>query len=80
MKAAPGVVDFDTSLVVGKPEVRIDIDRKKAAELGVSVADIAERAAPDRRRLRGRQLQRRTASSTTSSSAPSRTRRSDIEG
>ncbi|NUP09885.1 MAG: efflux RND transporter permease subunit [Polyangiaceae bacterium] len=40
MKSAPGVADFDTSLVVGKPEVRIDINRKKAAELGVSVYDI----------------------------------------
>ncbi|MBK8939700.1 MAG: efflux RND transporter permease subunit [Polyangiaceae bacterium] len=40
MKAAPGVADFDTSLVVGKPEVRIEINRKKAAELGVSVYDI----------------------------------------
>jgi HAE1 family hydrophobic/amphiphilic exporter-1 len=52
------VADFDTSLVVGKPEVRIEIDRKKAAELGVSVADVARRAAPDGRRLRGRKLQR----------------------
>lgn len=40
IKATPGVADFDTSLVVGKPEVRIEINRKKAAELGVSVFDI----------------------------------------
>jgi len=40
IKSAPGVADFDTSLVVGKPEVRIEINRKKAAELGVSVYDI----------------------------------------
>jgi HAE1 family hydrophobic/amphiphilic exporter-1 len=36
-----GVVDPDTSLIVGKPELRTVIDRKKAAELGVNVADVA---------------------------------------
>jgi HAE1 family hydrophobic/amphiphilic exporter-1 len=41
MKTLPGVVDADTSLVLGKPEVRAHIDRKKAADLGVNVADIA---------------------------------------
>jgi HAE1 family hydrophobic/amphiphilic exporter-1 len=37
----PGVVDPDTSLVLGKPELRAHIDRKKAADLGVNVADVA---------------------------------------
>ncbi|MFO0555960.1 MAG: efflux RND transporter permease subunit [Polyangiaceae bacterium] len=41
LREAPGVADSDTSLVTGKPEVRIDINRKKAADLGVSVMDIA---------------------------------------
>lgn len=41
MKTLPGVVDADSSLVLGKPELRAHIDRKKAADLGVSVADIA---------------------------------------
>jgi HAE1 family hydrophobic/amphiphilic exporter-1 len=41
LKTLPGVVDPDKSLVVGKPELRAHIDRKKAADLGVSVADIA---------------------------------------
>jgi HAE1 family hydrophobic/amphiphilic exporter-1 len=41
LKNAPGVADYDTSLVVGKPEARIVINRKRAAELGVSVVDIA---------------------------------------
>ncbi|MBI5607311.1 MAG: efflux RND transporter permease subunit [Deltaproteobacteria bacterium] len=41
LKAQPGVVDPDTSLIVGKPELRAHIDRAKAAELGVSVADVA---------------------------------------
>src|SRR5262249_7544003 len=41
MKKIPGVVDADSSLVVGKPELGVLIDRKRAADLGVSVADIA---------------------------------------
>ncbi|HMJ09777.1 MAG TPA: efflux RND transporter permease subunit, partial [Polyangiaceae bacterium] len=41
LKTLPGVVDPDTSLIVGKPELRVRIDRKKAADLGVSVADVA---------------------------------------
>ena len=38
----PGVVDVDTSLNVGKPELSVHIDRLKAADLGVEVADAAE--------------------------------------
>jgi HAE1 family hydrophobic/amphiphilic exporter-1 len=38
----PGVVDVDTSLVLGKPEMAVHLDRKKAAELGVQVADVAD--------------------------------------
>jgi HAE1 family hydrophobic/amphiphilic exporter-1 len=41
LRHAPGVADPDTSLITGKPELRVHIDRKKAADLGVSVADIA---------------------------------------
>jgi hydrophobe/amphiphile efflux-1 (HAE1) family protein len=41
LKAMPGVVDADTSLVLGKPEVTVSIDRAKAADLGVNVADVA---------------------------------------
>lgn len=37
----PGAVDVDSSLVVGKPELGVYIDRAKAAELGVGVTDIA---------------------------------------
>lgn len=36
----PGVVDVDTSIETGKPEVRIRIDREKAANLGVSAGAI----------------------------------------
>lgn len=41
LKTVPGVVDPDTTLVVGKPELRVHIDRPRAAELGVSVADVS---------------------------------------
>ncbi|HEX2964904.1 MAG TPA: efflux RND transporter permease subunit [Syntrophorhabdaceae bacterium] len=38
----PGVVDVDSSLEIGKPEIRVYIDRDKAAALGVDVTSIAE--------------------------------------
>ncbi|MFI5302148.1 MAG: efflux RND transporter permease subunit, partial [Polyangiales bacterium] len=41
LKKQPGVVDPDNSLILGKPEMRAEIDRKKAADLGVQVSDIA---------------------------------------
>jgi len=40
MKAI-GVVDPDTTLITGKPELGVRIDRDKAADLGVRVQDIA---------------------------------------
>ncbi len=42
VKQNQNVVDLDSSLVVGKPQFGVKIDREKAAELGVSVADIAQ--------------------------------------
>jgi HAE1 family hydrophobic/amphiphilic exporter-1 len=36
-----GIVDADTTLKLNKPELRVDIDRKRAADLGVSIQDIA---------------------------------------
>ena len=42
VKTIPGVVDADTSLNVGKPEMSIRMDRPKAADLGVPLADAAE--------------------------------------
>ena len=36
----PGIVDVDTSIEIGKPEVRVRIERDKAANLGVSAASI----------------------------------------
>ena len=38
----PGIVDVDSSLETGKPELRVHIDRDKAADLGVNVASVAE--------------------------------------
>ncbi|MDI6891037.1 MAG: efflux RND transporter permease subunit [Thermodesulfovibrionales bacterium] len=38
----PGIVDVDTSLETGKPELKVYIDRDKAADLGVEVATVAE--------------------------------------
>jgi HAE1 family hydrophobic/amphiphilic exporter-1 len=38
----PGIVDVDTSLETGKPELKVYIDRDKAADLGVNVASVAE--------------------------------------
>ncbi len=42
MKSMPGVADADTTLRSGKPEVRVEIDRARAADLGVSVIDIED--------------------------------------
>jgi hydrophobic/amphiphilic exporter-1 (mainly G- bacteria), HAE1 family len=42
VKKLPGVVDVDTSLNVGKPELSVHLDRLKAADLGVQISDAAE--------------------------------------
>jgi HAE1 family hydrophobic/amphiphilic exporter-1 len=41
-KQFPGVVDVDTSMNSGKPEVSVRVDRPKAADMGVQIADAAE--------------------------------------
>ncbi|MCL2723481.1 MAG: efflux RND transporter permease subunit [Polyangiaceae bacterium] len=41
IRAVPGAVDVDSSLISGKPELGVYIDRPRAADLGVSVADTA---------------------------------------
>jgi HAE1 family hydrophobic/amphiphilic exporter-1 len=41
-RAIPGLVDVDTTLNAGKPEMSVVLDRPKAADLGVQVADAAE--------------------------------------
>ena len=42
IKKSPAVVDYDTNNIIGKPEVRVSVDRDRAADLGVNVADVAE--------------------------------------
>lgn len=42
MKKIPGVTDADSTLRTGKPEVSLQIDRARAADLGVSVNSIEE--------------------------------------
>jgi HAE1 family hydrophobic/amphiphilic exporter-1 len=41
-KKEAGVVDVDTSLNLGKPELSVQLDRLKAADLGVQISDAAE--------------------------------------
>jgi HAE1 family hydrophobic/amphiphilic exporter-1 len=41
LRRVPGAVDVDSSLVVGKPQYGVTVDRAKAADLGVSIADVA---------------------------------------
>ncbi len=41
LKKQQGIADADTSLVVGKPELSVAIDRARAGDLGVSATDVA---------------------------------------
>lgn len=41
LRNVEGAVDVDNSLLVGKPELRVSVDRDRAADLGVQVSDIA---------------------------------------
>lgn len=41
VREIPGLTGVDTDLRINKPELRVEIDRDKAAALGVSVADVA---------------------------------------
>ena len=42
MKAIPDAVDVDSTLIAGKPEVQLVIDRDRAADLGVRIGDISQ--------------------------------------
>jgi len=42
LKNLPDVVDADSTLVTGKPELRVVIDRARAGDLGVRIGDIAQ--------------------------------------
>ena len=39
VKKLPGVVDVDTSMNAGKPEMSVRVDRPKAADMGVQISD-----------------------------------------
>src|SRR6184192_3114964 len=42
LKTIPDVVDADSTLISGKPELRVVIDRTRAADLGVRIGDVAQ--------------------------------------
>src|SRR5256884_6144720 len=42
LKSIPDVVDADSTLITGKPELRVVIDRARAGDLGVRIGDIAQ--------------------------------------
>ncbi|MBE2251453.1 MAG: efflux RND transporter permease subunit [Myxococcus sp.] len=42
LRKIPDAVDVDSSLIVGKPELGVSIDRQRAADLGVQVSDVAQ--------------------------------------
>lgn len=42
MKTIPDAVDVDSTLIAGKPEIQLVVDRKSAADLGVRVGDISQ--------------------------------------
>ncbi len=42
MKTIPDAVDVDSTLISGKPEVQLEIDRDTAADLGVRISDVSQ--------------------------------------
>ena len=42
MRSIPDAVDVDSTLIAGKPEVRLEVDRATAADLGVRVGDVSQ--------------------------------------
>ncbi|HVR02142.1 MAG TPA: efflux RND transporter permease subunit [Polyangia bacterium] len=44
LKEVPGAVDIDTSMITGNPEIVAVVNRRKAADLGVNVLDVAAAA------------------------------------
>jgi hydrophobic/amphiphilic exporter-1 (mainly G- bacteria), HAE1 family len=41
MKTIPDAVDVDSTLISGKPELQLEVDRQTAADLGVRVGDVS---------------------------------------
>ena len=42
LRASEGIVEIDTSLRMGKPELKIRVDREKAATLGITAGQVAD--------------------------------------
>ncbi|MCC6825222.1 MAG: efflux RND transporter permease subunit [Acidobacteria bacterium] len=42
MKTIPDAVDIDSTLIAGKPELQLQIDRDTAADLGVRIGDVSQ--------------------------------------
>jgi HAE1 family hydrophobic/amphiphilic exporter-1 len=42
MKTIPDAVDVDSTLISGKPEVQLEVDRATAADMGVRVGDVSQ--------------------------------------
>lgn len=42
MKTIPDAVDEDSTLISGKPEVRLQVDRQTAGDLGVRIGDVSQ--------------------------------------
>ena len=42
MKTIPDAVDVDSTLISGKPELQLEVDRDTAADLGVRVGDVSQ--------------------------------------
>jgi HAE1 family hydrophobic/amphiphilic exporter-1 len=42
MKTIPDAVDVDSTLISGKPEVQLEVDRSTAADMGVRVGDVSQ--------------------------------------
>lgn len=42
LRNVPDAVDVDSTLISGKPEVRLEVDRARAADLGVRIGDVSQ--------------------------------------
>lgn len=42
MRSIPDAVDVDSTLISGKPEVQLAVDRQRAADLGVQIGDVSQ--------------------------------------
>ena len=42
LKKNPDAVDVDSTLISGKPEIQLEVDRQRAADLGVRVGDVSQ--------------------------------------